>query len=118
MKTLYNVGYSRNDSLSNFLNLITKRLDLIQKDEEILRRLQTLFQNELFYIFETGSSEQIKGRFWHILNDCLEKIEPKLFFKTFASNIRQILKMPMYDFMYSSQYQSFLLKVLQKAEHI
>jgi hypothetical protein len=74
--------------------------------------------HEILSIFESGSSEIIKSRFWHILNDCFEKLDPQVFFKNFSPLINHTIKSNSYSFVYSSQYQSFLLKVLQKAQHI
>lgn len=111
-------GYTRTDSISNILNLITKRFDLIENDDDALRYTANLMLSEINSIFERGSSEQFKNRYWHILNESFEKLEPSRFFANFALLISIILKMATYDFMYSSQYQSFLMKILKKAEHI
>lgn len=118
LKTLSYIGYSSNDSVSNVLNLITKRFDLLLNDDELLRSTGSLMQNEVASIFESGNSELIKNRYWHVLNDCFEKLEPSKFFTHFNPVIILILKLATYDFMYSSQYHSFLLKLLQKSEHI
>jgi len=73
---------------------------------------------EVNTIFEDNSSEVVRSRYWHILNDYLEKAEPQRFFDYFTQVINLILKSSTYQFRYSSQYQSFLLKILQKAEFI
>jgi hypothetical protein len=115
---LINKGSLTNESISNILNLVLKRFDLIQKDESLIEMLSRLMHHEIMSIFEGGSSEVIRNRFWHLLNDSFEKLEPQVFFKNFSPLINHTIKSTGYSFVYSSQYQSFLLKILQKAQHI
>lgn len=111
-------GYAETDFLSNLLGLVSKRLDLFLENNNLVSSLTQLMNREVNTIFEDNSSEVVRSRYWHILNDYLEKAEPQRFFDYFTQVINLILKSSTYQFRYSSQYQSFLLKILQKAEFI
>lgn len=57
----------------------------------------------------------MKSRFWHVLNDCIDKIEAGKFFESFSTIISNILRSKIYDFKFSTQYQSLLLKLIQRS---
>ena len=97
------------------LALIAKRIDLIVDNETLINALAKMMSAETSRIFVDNSSDLIKSRFWHILSDCLEKIETAKFLESFSTIISNILRSRIYDFKFSSQYQSLLLKLLQRS---
>lgn len=98
--------------------MIAKRIDLIVGNDNLASTLAKMLSGEINKIFVGSSSDLIKNRFWHIINDCCDKIESVRFLEVFSTIISNILRSKIYDFKYSSQYQTLLLKLLQKSEFI
>lgn len=111
-------GYDNIESLCNVLTLVSKRVNLIAANDQLASSLGKLMAQEMSKIFGDNSSDLLKMKFWHVLNDCMEKMEPSKFLESFSFLISNILKSRIYDFKYSSQYQSLLSKLLPKADLI
>ena len=84
-------GYSNLNSISNLLTLIGKRLDLVMVSDSLLYSLGRLMNTQIGSIFEDGSSEMIRNRYWYILSELIEKLEPAKFFEQFTSVVVSVL---------------------------
>lgn len=108
-------GYYNKEALSNALALISKKIDLIVANDNLLSGLSRMLSAETNNIFTDNSSDLIKSRYWHILCDCIDKVETGRFLEGFSTIVSNILRSKIYDFKFSTQYQSLLLKLIQKS---
>jgi len=95
--------------------LISKKIDLIVANDNLLSGLSRMLSAETNNIFTDNSSDLIKSRYWHILSDCIDKVETGRFLEGFSTIVSNILRSKIYDFKFSTQYQSLLLKLIQKS---
>lgn len=73
---------------------------------------------ELNSIPEDSTTDPLKSKFWHILNESADKLEPSRYFDIFSTTIFAMLKSNLHMFKYSEQYKALLEKWLQKSEGI